>query len=161
MVIPQVEPVVRPIGPHFFSRLGAPEWPHEKIFASRDEFRLQQCGFSLLNFPETDQQRLLAFKLATIILVLFGKTKSRHAEATFCEGFSFSVDIWAITWVRHDIEVRGSLRVDPGLSEAGRRIRIVVPFFYESGLSLARLDFRIGFEMMSVAGVIGRVGRRA
>src|SRR5439155_2660318 len=31
-------------------------------------------------FPETDQQRLLAFKHTPIILVLFGKTKSRHVS---------------------------------------------------------------------------------
>jgi hypothetical protein len=29
---------------HFFSPLGAPKWPREKIFASRDEFALSHCG---------------------------------------------------------------------------------------------------------------------
>jgi hypothetical protein len=55
--------------------------------------------------------------------------------------------------------VRGSLRVDPGLPEVGRKTWIVVPFFDESGLLLARLDFRIGFEMMSAVGVSGLGGR--
>ena len=57
--------------------------------------------------------------------------------------------------------MRGSLRVDPGLPEVGRRARIVVPLFVETGLLLVRLDFGIGFEMISVIGVIGPVGRRA
>jgi hypothetical protein len=38
---------------------------------------------------------------------------------------------------------------------------MIVPFFVEGGLLLARLDFYIDFEIMSVIGLVERVGMRA
>jgi hypothetical protein len=60
--------------------------------------------FSLLNFPRRIQQRLLAFKQAPTILVLFGKTK----VATLREAWRLEVldplflrasNYWAISWL--------------------------------------------------------------